>query len=72
MVSFKMFNPSPNPKNSWKKSWFLAYIKDGFKGQIRIFVKSDICGRYGSVVLQQQREDMIQEVSVFYVFFKTH
>ena len=27
-------------------------------------------GRYGNVILQQQWEDMIQEVSTFYVFSK--
>ena len=46
----------------------LAYIKDGLEGQTRIFVESHFFGRYGSVVLQIQREDMIQKVS-FLTFF---
>ena len=38
----------------------LDYIKDRLEGQIKIFVKSHFLGRYGSVILQQQWEDMIQ------------
>ena len=49
----------------------MAYIKDGLEGNIRIFVKSYFLGRYGSVVLQEQWEDMIEEVSVFCFFQNT-
>ena len=48
----------------------MACIKYGLEDQIRIFVKSHFLGRYGSAVLQQQWENMIQEVPVFYVFFQ--
>ena len=47
----------------------MTYIKNGLEG-LGIFVKSHFLGRYGIVVLRQQWEDMIQEVSVFYGFFQ--
>ena len=46
----------------------MDYIKDGLEGQIRIFVKSHLFGRYGSVAIQQQCGGMIQEVCFLCLF----
>ena len=42
--------------------WFRRPNKDFYR---KIISESHFWGRYGSVVLQQQREDMMQELSVF-------
>ena len=45
------------------QQWFRSLNND--------FREKPFLGRYDSVVLQQQWEDMIQEVFLFYLFLKT-
>ena len=56
-----------------KNNLFAFGLYEGwFMTPNKYFCQSYFLRRYSNAVLQQQREDMIQEVSVYYDFFKTH